>query len=484
MILDVFKIVFEADTGKADKGIKKVDKSTDELVDSMKKADKQADKTGHALGQVAAKAAAAMGAALAAIQATQGAFERADSIRAIEQTANAIGTSVQDVDAFSKAMVIMGSDAQGARDSLTDMAESIGEAMNDIESGRGKTFTALGVSLKDAKGGAIDAVEGMLRLADSVQGMSKAEAVFNIKQLGITDNRTVEAILKGRKELERLIRVQKETVPLTKEQIENARKMTEAMGKWRGAFGNASNSIYDALIPSLTKLVDFLTNVADFLSDHKDAVVGFFIAIAGVLTAVYLPAMVKAAIATIAMNLPLIASIALVAAFAAGFALLYDDVMNFLDGNDSLIGQINENYPIIRTIVYGLLDAFHGFADGVVASFNFILEVWNTFVSTLTAGADLVNGAIGAVVGLFGGGGTITVAQKQIGAAGRNPMNSTTSAGISNHAATRNESNVQVGQVVVNTQATDAKGVAKGMGGALKSQLKGVQAESATGIAR
>ncbi len=37
---------------------------------------------------------------------------------------------------------------------------------------------------------------------------------------------------------------------------------------------------------------------------------------------------------------PIIAIIAVIALLAAAFAIVYDDIMNFIDGNDSMIGRI------------------------------------------------------------------------------------------------------------------------------------------------
>jgi len=207
MLIDIFKMIFEADTKKAEEGIKKAEKSTEDLVKEFLSADKAAEKLGGSIKDMAKNAIGALGAALAVASTVSGALGRAEDIAAIESTSNALNIAVEDVDAFGKAMTRLGGDAQGARDSLTDMAESIGEAMQDVESGRAKTFAALGVDLRNVDGSAINAAEGMLRLAESVEGMSKGEAVFRIKELGITDNRTVEALLKGRKELERLLKV-------------------------------------------------------------------------------------------------------------------------------------------------------------------------------------------------------------------------------------------------------------------------------------
>lgn len=75
-------------------------------------------------------------------------------------------------------------------------------------------------------------------------------------------------------------------------------------------------------------------------------------------------------------------------------------------------------------------------------------------------------------------------AQAQLDQAAANPMNSVTSNAISNASNTHTETNVQVGQVTVQTQATDAQGISQSIGGGLKDELKNLQADSASGVKR
>jgi hypothetical protein len=487
MILDVFTILFEADTGKAKAGVDQTRQSTEQLIDSMQGADKQAGATGNAMAGFAAKALGALTAALSVGSAISGAIGRAEDIAAIERTSDALGVAIEDVDAFGKAMELLGGDAQGARDSLTDMAESIGEAMQDVESGRAKTFGALGVSLKGVNGQAINATEGIMRVADAVAGMAKGDAIFRIKELGITDNRTVEAILKGRKELERLMAVQKQANPLTKEQAERAKQLNEAVNSWSSSAKGSASQFFDMLIPALTTAIQWLTKIVDWAGEHKDAVIGFFGAIAAVVAAIYLPAMIAAAAATLAATWPLIAIGAAIVVAAAAFALIYDDIMNFIDGNDSMIGQIFENYPMIKDMVFGLIDAFKMMGDGVVAVFDFIGAAWKAQFDFIMAGVDMVKNGLASVGDFFGigGGAGVADANAQIGAASANPLNSTSSSAISNTASSSKETNVQIGTVQVNApNATDSQGVSQAIGGDLSSQLKNLEAESATGIDR
>lgn len=494
-LLDTWLTVFQSDVSSIVKGNKEADQSADALIKKLKDTDKVASETGNSFKGMIADAAKGI-AALVAVQASVGGvFSAAENIMAIDQTAQALGESIENVDAFGKAAVAMGGDAQGARDSLTDMAEKIGEALSDTESGAAKAFAALKIGLKDSHGNAKTAVSGILDLAGAVEGLSRSEAVFKIKELGITDNRTVEMVIKGRKALEEMLARQKEQGVLTKENAEQAKQFTFAWGNLTNAFGATGNTITSFLMPIFTKVIEWLTMVVDWVNDHQDAVVGFFGAIAAIVTAIYLPAMVRAAMATIAATWPIIAIIAAVTAAAAAFALLYDDVMNFIDGNDSLIGQIFEKYPLVKSVIFGIIDAFKLLGSIMSAIWIEMVDGFKAVVNFIMQGISQIRAGVSTVANFFGLGdeeGTgaaamegLGAAQGAIGAANASPLNQVSSNAISNAAgATTNETTVSIGELTVQTQATDAQGMASGTRDALKQQMQGMRAESASGIER
>ena len=478
-LLDTFRILFEADTSKMASGLNKAEQSTDDLVKSMKEADKQAGKSTESFRALTTKLVGWFAGAVAASQAVTGAIGRAEQIMAIDRTANALGLATEEVDAFGRAAESMGGDAQGARDSLTDMAESMGEAMADVESGRAKTFNALGISLKNVDGSSKTAVQGMLDLASAVEGMPKGEAVFRIKELGITDNRTVEMILKGRRALEDMLRTQKEQSTVTAESVQRAKEFQAAMNDTKMVISGAAAGFFDAIIPALTTFVQWIGKAASWATENKDVVVGFFIGIAGIITAMYLPAMISAAVATIAATWPLIAMGAAIAGLAALFALAYDDVMNFINGNDSLIG----------VVIPAAIAAFKALGDFVMGIWNGITAAWDAFIGKIMAGVDKVKGVGKSIAGFFGFGGDEAAAGVQAGAAAvasaaGATTNAMSSAAISNSVGGSKETNVSIGEVKVQTQATDAQGISKDIGGSLSGQLKRLQTSAATGVER
>lgn len=406
-LLDELFIRIVADSSGVDRAVDESSRKTDKLTESLDKAETQSNSTGEAFAGFAAKALGALTAALSIGNAISGAVERAASITALAQTSEALDVAIEDLDAFGRAAVASGGDAQGAMDTLFDVSEKVGEAFADTESQAYKSFKAIGVAVKDANGNARTSLDTFLELSKAFEGMSRSEAVFKIKELGITDNKSVEMILKGRKEIERLIAVQKEQGGVTKESAERAVAFHDAMIALRGSVSNTSNSFFDSIIPALTKVVEWLTKVVDWAGEHKDFVVGFFVAIAGVVAGVYLPAMIAAATATIAATWPLIAMGAVIAGVAVAFGLIYEDVMNFIDGNDSLIGQIFDKYPLIEQIVMSLAnifrDTFQTLTAGATQAGDFISIAFNQIVQAIKFCIDYLSEAYGSVSAFVSG---------------------------------------------------------------------------------
>ncbi|WP_109399460.1 hypothetical protein [Proteus sp. TJ1640] len=501
----------------------------------------------------------------------------AEEVNTLSQSAEALELPVEDVDAFGKVITSMGGDAQGARDSLMDMSESIGEALQDTSSGKADVFKSLNISLKDMKGESIGAMEGIYRLSDAVQGMSKEEAVFRIKEVGITDNKIVESILKGRKELEELTKKQKENGVVTKELALQSQKYKEVTGGLKTVFSSVMMSIMNSALPALTKVLSWVQTFVKFCQENKNLLIGFFSAIGLAVALYYVPPMLAAASATLAATWPIIAIIAIIALLAMAFAIVYDDIMNFIDGNDSMIGRILEKYPRLKIVILALWETFKklfeylkvivgvvadiviagwdlmasglkayvkyllscisviagwgkSFAgvfatvtDAVVGAFEWMWEQVEKIIGWVNTGLDAVKNGWKSAKEFFGFGDdeeitinqnverkvndngeieyampqeesqttqqppvrqSIAQANAQLDAIANNAMNPITSQAISNQSNVKNESNVSIGEIKIETQATDAQGMASGVKDSLQDQLADFNQQNSTGVAK
>ncbi|ENO7531560.1 hypothetical protein ACB458_000966 [Morganella morganii] len=295
---------------------------------------------------------------------------RAAEIESIDKLGREINITTQDVDAFSGSVAALGGTRSAAQADLSAMAKSFGFAG--------------------------DSMEKVLQTADKVQGMSFSEAKKTLGGLGVEDNGTVEMLMKGREELSRMMETQKDYGGITRESIEQSISFNNAMLSLEQSAGLLKNSLMGMLIPALAQGLDWLEKIVVFAKENKNFVTGFFIAVATVVTGKYVHAMKLAQISTWTAMLPVMAVVAGILLLAAVFALVYDDIMNFIDGNDSMIGRILDSYPGLKAVILTVWEAFVVLfdfimsvigvvADIVVAAYNTMNTALNEFIDWLTA---------------------------------------------------------------------------------------------------
>ncbi|HHW8956508.1 hypothetical protein [Morganella morganii] len=295
---------------------------------------------------------------------------RAAEIESIDKLGREINITTQDVDAFSGSVAALGGTRSAAQADLSAMAKAFGFAG--------------------------DLMEKVLQTADKVQGMSFSEAKKTLGGLGVEDNGTVEMLMKGREELSRMMETQKDYGGITRESIEQSISFNNAMLSLEQSAGLLKNSLMGMLIPALAQGLDWLEKIVVFAKENKNFVTGFFIAVATVVTGKYVHAMKLAQISTWTAMLPVMAVVAGILLLAAVFALVYDDIMNFIDGNDSMIGRILDSYPGLKAVILTVWEAFVVLfdfimsvigvvADIVVAAYNTMNTALNEFIDWLTA---------------------------------------------------------------------------------------------------
>lgn len=455
-------------------------------------------------------------------------LDRAKEIESLDKLSKKIGITAIDIDAFSGAMAEMGGTKEAAQADLTAMAN----AFSDAE----------------------DPIEQILKTADKVKDMSFGDAQKELEKLGVVDDKTIELMMKGRQELERTMGVQKQFSGINDESIESSIQLNAAMHKFDQSAAQLKNNFLGMIIPVLAKGMEWFDKLVNFCIENKDFVIGFFSAIGSAIAIYYLPAMISAAVATLATALPIIAIATVIGLLGAAFKLVYDDIMNFINGNDSMIGSILDQYPALKDVIMVVWAAWQTFVESLkiassaiaeyfIAAWNFISESFNQFIMVLKAGINnimewgqsiisvfvfvseaivgvfswmweyiekilaWVNEGIDSIKGIWQSAKSflgmedtekeITVVQKverklsdegnlsytmpQSNPAVRyynpiqdvsalnngltlsstNSLNPMTSQMISNQSSVKNESNVQIGEIRIETQATDGAGVAK-----------------------
>lgn len=515
--------------------------------DELDKTNKKYKNAGESVAGFAKKAMAAVGLFMGASAIVGEAVARAAEIESLDKFGKKINVATADVDAFAGSMAELGGTREAAQSDMAAMAKSFGFAGNSMEK--------------------------ILKTADKVQGMKFDKAKATLGALGVSDDKTVELMMKGRKELERTMGVQKEYSGITKESIAQSIEFNKSMQSFKQSSGLLKNSFMEMVIPILATGLKWVGKFVLFCKENKTLLTGFFIAIGIAVATFYVPPMIAAAAATLAATWPIIAIIAIIAMLAAVFALVYDDIMNFIDGNDSMIGRILDKYPALKTVILALWDAFKVLfdfimavvmvaADIVVDAYKIMNKALNDFISWLTGsikgvmawgddfgkvfdtvsdtvvgifkwlweqiktyldwinnGLDMIKNGWATVKGWFGAGDDMEVNQTvnrtvndrgqiendvpqdpplsdedasklagelthHLAGLSANPMNSVTSQAISNQSSTTNETNLSIGEVKIETQATDAQGMASGAKDEFNSQLQDLGQQTGTGMTK
>ncbi|NBN50765.1 hypothetical protein GWI85_15655 [Proteus sp. G4415] len=564
---ELIKLVDEARKKGIETGNSEVD-TQKRVQDELDKTNKKYQEVGNSVTGFVKKALGAVGIVMSIGSIFAESVSRSQEIETLDKLGKQIGVATADVDAFSGAIAELGGSRESAQADLSAMAKSFGNTK--------------------------DSMEKVLQTADKVQGMSFDKAKKTLEGMGVSDEKTIELMMKGRKELERTMGIQKEYSGISKESIESSIKFNSVMAKFQQSSGLLKNSFLEMVIPALSKGLEWLTKLISFCKENKHLVVGFFTAISTILLGKYIYAMKLASISTWATFLPIIAIIAVIALLAAAFALVYDDIMNFIEGNDSMIGRIFEKYPMVKTVILALWEAwkayfeylkavvkvvtdivvagwdlmasglkayvkyllscisviagwgksfagvFNTVSDAVVSAFEWMWEQVEKIIGWVNTGLNAVKNGWKSAKEFFGFGGdeaeikitsddasnylsALSAKRNQVASAGidtseidkeiielkkqldngldaskiiadveeankrlmmasHDAMNPITSQAISNQSNVKNESNVSIGEIKVETQATDAQGVASGLSNALQDEIANVNQQHSSGL--
>lgn len=302
---------------------------------------------------------------------------RAAEIDEVSKAADRAGTKIGNFEALTRTARQAGGEIKKAEADLETVRKNVGEALINPKGQQTKTFAALGISLKTLKKDASDTTDVLLRVAGAVEKMDRNKAEAYIRKLGITDKGLQTAIMEGRKRLQEFIDTEKEFGVTTEDQVQI---VSDYMATWDN-FGDvlkvAGNSIMEAVLPAFTKVLDWTAHGINYLVKHKTLVIGFFVGVAGAITAIYLPAITSAVTATIALLAPYLAIAAAVAAVGVAFALAYEDVQYFLNGQPSLLGELVKKYEWVAETVKAIGEAWKFVRDTATVVGDELSSIWD-----------------------------------------------------------------------------------------------------------
>jgi hypothetical protein len=387
-ILETFYILFKSDAKDVKQSAKEAESSTKQLENALQSADKATQQVGKAFKSMIGTASTALAGIFAIGAVSASVLRAAADADALNKTAEALDVNIESLHAWGEAVARSGGSSEGFQNTLRSLSADFMTLATNSTSKTLPFFQKLGVDMLDANGKVRNVMDVLPELAEQFETLSKTESTGLGQKMGL-DQGTITLLQQGRRAVEDQIRRQKELGVVTKENAEIAAKFNDQLDDMGQLFRAMYTRIMTTIMPALTWVLQKFEATFLYLKEHQDLVVGFFTVVAGVLTTLYLPAVLRAAAVTLALVAPYLLIGAAIAAVAALFALAAEDVMAFLEGNDSAIGEWTKSWPIIGDIVRGLVYLFEWLATAANAVLQLLLDILNPFVSMDEAFARL-----------------------------------------------------------------------------------------------
>lgn len=312
---------FDAKKSKVDKGLKDTGGEADKTGAKLKKSGKDGAEGFENVAKSAAKFLALIGGTMAVKRFIENQIE---ANAALDRFAQNLDQSANSISAWGNAAELAGGSAEGLQGTMDMLSKSQTELQLTGQSGIIPYFSALGVSLADTQGKVRPVNELLLDLSDRFSKMDRTTANNMGRMMGI-DQGTMQLLLKGRSEVELMIRRQKEYGAVTKQQAEEASRLRNAMVSSRQSFEAFGRELLSAATPALEKMFAIFADFGAWIRENKEFVQTFLTIIAVGLAGI--------AAATIPINLTVVAVLALAAAIAA----LWQDYQTWKRGGDSFI---------------------------------------------------------------------------------------------------------------------------------------------------
>lgn len=550
-MLGTLYYAIKADTSDVTKKVSETEKKLDDLGETAKKTDKNVESIGKSFLSLADKFAGFLGVGLSVGAAIHGINEAVAENFEMEKLAVRFRTSAEAVDEFLDAADLLKISGDKAKDALT----SLDAAIQDTAMGMGraaKVFKELHINVKDSHGHIKATTEVMGELQSKFKGMDKGKQIRIMERLGLDPsllklfNADMADLRKRMEDVDRMTGFSLENaIQKSGEFTKASKEMWIEIKTLKLYFDKLYEGMNIAAMPLLAKAMnvarDALHGVFDLLKKHGKFAEGMIIALSGAFTIAMIPALQKSVAWSWALIGPYVGIAAAVMAAAAAFAVIYDDIMTFRAGGDSVIGMMLNDFPVASAVVmgvlggialrlaaanaqslaYGIRMAWLGRASigaglqmakgwliamgpvgaliaavaAVIAAIMYLEANWERVSGAISKGWQSIKSAFGFGDESSGGdktlgkGGAVDKAQSAIGSANSSgalsaspsPLAVTTAGGaVSNRSNKSTTVNVQ--KVEVQTQATDAAGISAAIGNQLGTQLRQASANFDDGV--
>jgi hypothetical protein len=308
--------------------------------------------------------------------------------------ADEIGDSVENIDALQFALERSGGSADGMTSSLRSLSIRAAEAARGVGSGV-EAFGLLGISAVNSNGHLKKSSGLMLEISQRFQGLNKSQQIELADKLGLSDS--IRLLQQGPAAIRELTDEARALGVTTAEDAEAAAEFQDGLTNIWKIVKQVSRVLARNLVPMLKetnavfiewwktnrsiieqKLPEWIEN-ATYAIKLLTIAAGAWIAMRLVSHVMSLITVMKGlSTATMMANASAMLIPALITAAIIAVGLLIDEIITFINGGESFIGDLVEQFPLLGTVVYAVVDAFKFL--GEVAN-----DVWGTIVQIIDA---------------------------------------------------------------------------------------------------
>jgi hypothetical protein len=349
-ILGTFAMLFEADTNGLKVGLDEAKSKGEKLSNELKNVERATEGASNKMNDLAALAGKAVGAFLSIAAAKAAITTFSDGANEAKFFSDSVGQNMQDLQAWSAAVVNAGGTADGFKGTVKGLTEELGK-VDRMKATQFSTdlLTNTGVKALDEAGKAKSAMQIMRELAESksIKGQSAAQQNAVLKTVGITDEGSIALIRKGTAAIDEIVNKQKVLGVYTEADAEKARAFKMSMQDLSRTTESLSAVFMRVALPPLKLFNMLLTAGADYLKKHEWAantagvvVTTVLVAAMGLATVAMIgfgkSAVVAGWQATVAMApliVPLLAIVAAIMGIGAALYIINEDYEKFLAGS-------------------------------------------------------------------------------------------------------------------------------------------------------
>lgn len=455
VIIETIYMLLKPQTKEMEQGLENVDRKADRTTEALTKTARAADRTNSSFKSLATSALGALGASTGLALALTKIADTARASEEVYRLSKAFGVSVEQLSGWGQALKSQGGTLEEFRMSLIAVGRQSGFSFSKI-------------------------FNDLPNLVESLSGLDPSKGLIVLEGLGF-DEKTAGEILKGKEHVLNIISGR--LAVLTEKQAEDIHKLNKAWLETSGSFDKVSNTVLSDLAPSLTGLLETIKDFFKLLQENPDAlkaITAGIITLTGALTLATLGWLTMTVAASPWLGIGY-AIAAVFAAIVAGFFYFEEEIRTFGNWFGGFAGSIWDGIVAILT---GDIDEIKKAFDDL---FNYLEKAKDKFLESWKnswIGNKIFEGRQ-AIEDLFNSPNrdlALSGANILLSAAA-NPISSISSNALGANKSNYNSTSVTTGNININTQATDARGISREIGTSLNNELRQSTANFDDGVA-